>query len=160
MSINPLFDKLYAWIRSELDWDPDFFGQTSGPRTPGRKDPDLEAAEEELEEFLRGGKSGSESRRSGSWSGGSWSEDWGSTQGSGPQKPQDRAAVALAQAYLELGLSPGATWEDVKEAQRSLLRRHHPDRHGPDKKAVEEATKKTQRINEAYQIIKQALGKS
>ena len=142
--MNPLFDRLYSWVRSELEWD-----HSTKLEKDTWTDPDLQAAEEELEEFLKGsGTSKSSQRKS--------EENYNYNGSAGPF---DRNALALAQAYMELGLAPGATWEDVKTAQKQLLRTHHPDRHGGSRESVDMATKKTQRINEAFQTIKKALGK-
>ena len=52
--------------------------------------------------------------------------------------------------YAVLGLSPGASDEEVKKAYRTLAKKYHPDRNPGD----EEAARKMQEINAAYEQIK------
>ena len=52
--------------------------------------------------------------------------------------------------YKVLGLEPGASDEEVKKAYRKLAMKYHPDRNPGD----EEAARKMQEINAAYDAIK------
>ena len=52
--------------------------------------------------------------------------------------------------YKILGVSPNATDEEIKQAYRRLAKQYHPDRNPGD----EEAAKKMQQINAAYEQIK------
>ena len=52
--------------------------------------------------------------------------------------------------YKILGVSPSATDEEIKQAYRRLAKQYHPDRNPGD----EEAAKKMQQINAAYEQIK------
>lgn len=52
--------------------------------------------------------------------------------------------------YAVLGLSPNATDEEVKQAYRQLAKKYHPDRNPGD----QEAARKMQEVNEAYDQIK------
>ncbi len=52
--------------------------------------------------------------------------------------------------YKILGLSPGASDEEVKRAYRTLAKKYHPDRNPGDKVAAQ----KMQEINAAYEQIK------
>ena len=52
--------------------------------------------------------------------------------------------------YKVLGVSPNATDDEIKQAYRRLAKKYHPDRNPGD----EEAAKKMQRINAAYEQIK------
>ena len=52
--------------------------------------------------------------------------------------------------YEVLGLSYGATDEEVTKAYRKLVKKYHPDLHPGD----EEAARKMRKINEAYDQIK------
>ena len=52
--------------------------------------------------------------------------------------------------YRVLGLEPGASDEEVKQAYRRLAKKYHPDLNPGD----QEAAKKMQEINEAYDQIK------
>ena len=51
--------------------------------------------------------------------------------------------------YAELGLSPGASEEEVTKAYRKLAKKYHPDLNPNDKSAAE----KMARINQAYDMI-------
>lgn len=53
--------------------------------------------------------------------------------------------------WSELGLSSAATWVDVVERYRELVKAHHPDRHGPDDPAARKAAEgKMAAINAAF----------
>lgn len=53
----------------------------------------------------------------------------------------------MAKDYYEvLGVSKGATQDEIKKAYRKLALEHHPDRHGGD-------DGKFKQINEAYQVL-------
>ena len=52
--------------------------------------------------------------------------------------------------YKVLGVSPDASDEEIKQAYRRLAKQYHPDRNPGD----QEAAKKMQRINAAYEQIK------
>ncbi len=52
--------------------------------------------------------------------------------------------------YKVLGVSPNASDEEIKSAYRKLAKKYHPDLHPGD----EEAAKKMQQINAAYEAIK------
>jgi DnaJ like chaperone protein len=61
--------------------------------------------------------------------------------------------------YARLGLAPGASDAEVKRAYRQLAAAHHPDRvsHlGPG--AVEQATRRFQEIQDAYEMIRRLRG--
>jgi len=52
--------------------------------------------------------------------------------------------------YKVLGVSPDATDEQIKQAYRALAKKYHPDRNPGD----QEAAKMMQKINAAYEAIK------
>ena len=56
----------------------------------------------------------------------------------------------MTDPYQVLGLSPGASDDEVKAAYRKLAQKYHPDLHPGDA----EAAKQMQRINAAYEQIK------
>ncbi|MDC0708393.1 TerB family tellurite resistance protein [Stigmatella sp. ncwal1] len=78
---------------------------------------------------------------------------------------EDRRAVALRYLavddtqYARLGLSPDASDAEVKRAYRQLAATHHPDRVAHlGQGAIEQATRRFQEINEAYEEIRRLRG--
>jgi len=57
-----------------------------------------------------------------------------------------------------LGLSPGASWEDVEAAYKKLLRKNHPDRFRT-KEAKDKAETRFKAVRVAYDALKAGLGK-
>ena len=55
--------------------------------------------------------------------------------------------------YAVLGISPGASEEEIKAAYRRLARRYHPDHFASDPAAALEAEEKMKEINEAYDLL-------
>ena len=55
----------------------------------------------------------------------------------------------MTDPYSVLGLSPGASQEEVKRAYRRLAKKYHPDLNPGDA----EAARKMQQINAAYELI-------
>ncbi len=59
--------------------------------------------------------------------------------------------------YELLGLKPGASEEEIKQAYRDLARVWHPDRFARDSRLQKKAEEKMKEINEAYQKIQDYL---
>lgn len=51
--------------------------------------------------------------------------------------------------YKILGVSETSSKDDIKKAFRSLAKKYHPDRNGNDENAI----KKFQEVNEAYEVL-------
>lgn len=62
--------------------------------------------------------------------------------------------------YKILGVPPGATLSEITAAYRKLAKKYHPDKAIRNNLTVEEATKKFQEINEAYNKLKEQLENS
>lgn len=61
-------------------------------------------------------------------------------------------------AYEVLGVSPSDDMNTIKKQYRKLVREYHPDiisSQDKDESYIQEATAKTQEINQAYQVIKE-----
>jgi hypothetical protein len=56
--------------------------------------------------------------------------------------------------FRALGVAPDASWEEVRQAYKDLVRVWHPDRFQSDPQLRERAEQKLQRINEAYYALK------
>lgn len=71
--------------------------------------------------------------------------------------PRDR----LADAYKVLGVDSKATTDEVKRAYRRLMSQHHPDKlvsKGLPEEMMEIATRKTQEIKTAYEVVMESRG--
>lgn len=66
-------------------------------------------------------------------------------EGPSPPTPPAGSAMTQAQAYEVLGLSPGATPDEIREAHRRLMRANHPDAGG--------STWIAARLNQARDIL-------
>jgi DnaJ-domain-containing protein 1 len=154
-----ILDRLGNLFRSCLDEEGGFFRRGRG-YDGGREDPDLGAAWEELEGFLRGEKGRGSGQ--GDWSSPGGSRRWNSGEdwsGSGAFRREEpgggRGGIpdSVRAAFAELGLEPGAPEEDCKGADKRLLKLHHPDRHAGHPGNMRKATEKTTRLNAAYDKI-------
>lgn len=139
--MDPIFDRLGRLIRS---FGGDFRSQESS------SDPLEREAEEELEEFLRTGRDAP--KRPGTQGNRTFHEHR-------RQEAHRDLSPAVVQAYNVLGLAPSATWDQINAAHRALLKEHHPDRHSGNETLVNKATDQSQKINEAYQVLKKHLGR-
>ena len=93
-------------------------------------DDDFDAAYEELEDYLKGNDA---------------------PKGKRPPKREGRPVPPeLKGDFTELGLSPGVSEEECKEAYKKLLKIHHQDRHGGNQERMKKATEKTASINASY----------
>ncbi|MDR3124084.1 MAG: J domain-containing protein [Treponema sp.] len=144
-----IFDRLSDVIRSYLN---DAGPERSGQPAPGRlfADPDLEAAYEELDDFLGGGKAGPEAERASADKGGR-----ADSRGNGPRGNAERITPpeSLRRDFEELGLAFGASADECKAAYKKLLKLHHPDRHAGHEGNMRKATATSARINAAYDRI-------
>lgn len=68
-------------------------------------------------------------------------------------------SMSNEEAYKILGVNPSDEMSVIKKKYRKLVRQYHPDiikSQDKDESYMEEATAKTQEINQAYEIIKEA----
>jgi COMPASS component SWD3 len=59
--------------------------------------------------------------------------------------------------YNTLGLKPGASSEDIKQAYRTLAKQWHPDRFLNDPQLQQQAEERFKQINEAYEVLKRKV---
>ena len=151
-----IWDRLGNVIKSYLN-DDDISGTRPRSSTRRRDDPDLDAAFEELDEFLTGKK------QSGHTAGDHTAGDTagGEAKSSSQQKTETQKTRIvpdeIREDFAELGLTPEATAEECKAAYKKLLKIHHPDRHAGHAGNLKKATEKTTRINAAYRRIEKWL---
>jgi DnaJ-domain-containing protein 1 len=143
-----MFDRLGNVIKSYLnDEDRRIFGSGEKQRSPST-DPDFEAAFDELNDFLRGGRGAASGRSDASGENGARTGAERSGAGRPSAPPED-----LRPDFAALGLPFGASAEECKAAYKKLLKLHHPDRHAGHEGNFKKATEKTVRINAAYDRI-------
>jgi DnaJ-domain-containing protein 1 len=144
-----IFGRLEDLIKSYLNnEDGRIFGTGAHGGTGGSGDPDLDAAFEELDDYLnRDHSAGGSSEKRG--------KSPGPEAGSGPDRGAGKTAVpeALRPDFAELGLPFGASAEECKSAYKKLLKIHHPDRHAGHPGNFKKATERTARINAAWDRI-------
>ncbi|MEJ1937833.1 DnaJ domain-containing protein, partial [Nostoc sp. NIES-2111] len=68
-------------------------------------------------------------------------------------KPRDGLQLDINHAYEILGLKPGASQVEVKQAYRKLVKTWHPDRF-VDQQQKQQAEAKIKQINAAYNTVK------
>ncbi|MCL2373945.1 MAG: DnaJ domain-containing protein [Treponema sp.] len=137
-----IWGRLGNVVKSYLNDDRDNVFGGSGSKRQGSesrgggewdiRDSDLNAAYEELDEFLRGDPKRKEKPQ---------------------EKPARPVPAELREDFAELGLSPDASAAECKAAYKKLLKTHHPDRHAGKSEAMKKATEKTARVNAAYERI-------
>jgi DnaJ-domain-containing protein 1 len=144
-----IMDRLGNVIRSYLN-DEERPGGVFGRENRRTEDPDLRAAYEEVDEFLKG----KARRDEGGAEKGAGRERSGAGEGrAGGTAAQDTPPESLRPDFAELGLPFGAGERECRAAYKRLLKLHHPDRHAGHQGNMERATKKSARINAAYDRI-------
>lgn len=63
----------------------------------------------------------------------------------------------LSSCYATLGLSPGASFREVRQSYLRLVREWHPDRFADDPPRQRLAQERLKTINEAYRVLEEAL---
>jgi DnaJ like chaperone protein len=82
----------------------------------------------------------------------------GASSGGSSSRPAEKT---MAQCYAELEVEASATDQEVKKAYRRQMSRHHPDKlvaNGLPESMAQVAKEKTQRIQEAYEVIRATRG--
>jgi DnaJ-domain-containing protein 1 len=145
-----IFDRIGDVIKSYLNDEDGLFGGPTAHRPEfSSSDPDVEAAFEELNDYLSGGSGG------GNTGAPQGEAQYGRNQGRGYSHPGADVGIpeSLGQDFAELGLVPGSSAEECKAAYKQLLKKHHPDRHAGHPGNIKKATEKSARINAAYDRI-------
>ena len=151
-----IFDRIGDVLKSYInDADEPLFGKPRQRQHSG--DPDLDAAFDELNDFLSGReKSGTDGHGGSGPRDGGFGRDSGRTRGSGTAGRSGFGGTVPAELradFDELGVAFGESAEDCKTAYKKLLKMHHPDRHAGHPGNMKKATEKSTRINAAYDRI-------
>jgi len=136
--MDKFFDRLGHLLRSLLEGD----SSTAGYYDP--KDPDMRAAIEELDEYLKGGGISDEP------------EPRFYRHRTDSQERQARAegvGEALREDYATLEVAFAAPLSEVRKSYKRLLHKYHPDRFSREAEKQALATEVTQRLNEAFARI-------
>ncbi len=98
----------------------------------------------------------------GYYQGGNSQYDQDSSDGyAGGQSQQQTSASQLEEAYKIIGVSPDASWEDVRKAHKKLMLKYHPDRlksQGIPDEMIASYAEKAKDIQAAFDCIKRARG--
>jgi DnaJ-class molecular chaperone len=132
--MDPLFERFERLLRSYIRFgapSDEWFEQAQG-------NTDYQEAWNELDEFLRNGSTANHTGNT------------GRTAGTTERLPPEE----LRKDYSLLGVAFGASFTEVRNAYRTLIRTHHPDLHASDSHRQQEATHTSQQLNTAYQRIK------
>jgi DnaJ-domain-containing protein 1 len=147
-----IIDRLGDVIKSYLNDEDE--ESTYGDRgRHSRYDPDLEAAHEELNDFLKGesGKGRFDEKKTSYGT-----KDFDSDAYSKMRNESFNNGIvppSVKEAFAELGLGASASHEECKVAHKKLLKIHHPDRHAGHPVNMKKATEKSSRINAAFDLI-------
>ncbi len=152
--MDGIFDRLGDLLRSIIQTDEQ--PQSATPR-PGYADPDMQAAWDELDDYLNsekkenGPSGGRANQRSG---GANESSGRGSNASAGAGGRHQGAIEMLRQDYRNLEVPFGASFDEVRKAYKNLLIEYHPDKHSASAEKLRIATEITKKINSSFQRIK------
>jgi DnaJ-domain-containing protein 1 len=137
--VEGFIDRLAEFLRSLFSDD----GRTAGGRSRGGdetrfRDPDMQSAWEELDDYMRDG----------THEAGRGSRERESTR---PPRPVDES---LRADYANLEVPFGADMATVVKSYKSLMLKYHPDKHSGDPEKQKIALDITKRINQSYERIR------
>ncbi|MCL2277162.1 MAG: J domain-containing protein [Treponema sp.] len=140
-----IFDRLGSVINSYIN---DFSDQTNrGFKSPSSRsgDPDLDAAFDELNDFLNDKEPRKKNENSSQYS---WQDKDDRASKQAGNIPEE-----LKADFEILGVPFNADEETCKAAYKNLLKIHHPDRHAGHEGNYKKATERTAKINAAWDRI-------
>ena len=137
MSDNPytIWNRVKRIVRSKIQNPENPFANKSAPET-----------DEDWKKYWDDADSGYKSSNENS-------SDYSDAYGSG--KASKRRQIATH--YKTLELEDGASWDEVKQAYRRLIKTYHPDKFGLDPEKQEAANEIMQGLNEAYAALEEHL---
>jgi hypothetical protein len=152
-SMDQLFDRFGDLLNSWTRPVDSSFRPFSDPAQANRfADPDLNDAMAELDAYLDDDKAAQERLRR-EREARAEAERNRTRAGAGKQGAASGPPAKLVKAYKTLGLEHGASFAQAKARYKSLLKEHHPDKHGSSPEAQKKATDMSARINNAFSII-------
>jgi len=166
-------DRLAGMLRSLMGDKGDEGSGRSGTRNsgsagfatgdPGYRDPDLRAAWEELEEYMRGGTADSGPAGAGGGAGSGWGSGgpggagWaggGSDSGQRQRRPEPPVDESLRKDFANLEVPFGSDIETVRRSYKALVLKYHPDKFAGDPEKQRVALEITKKINQSFERIR------
>ena len=138
--MDQIFDRLGNLLKSFVQDDDDNIF-VDGKKT-AFTDPDLQDAWDELDEFMRTGESTAKA-----------------SQNKGPTPATPDIPAELKKDYQILQVPFGTPLEEVAKSYKTLLRKHHPDKHATDPAAFAKATETTKKLTSSFRRIRQYVEK-
>ncbi|GMO48656.1 MAG: hypothetical protein Ta2G_04670 [Termitinemataceae bacterium] len=142
-----IFNRLASVLKSVLEEDDIIAGAYQRQERDTYRDPDLNAAYDELNDYLKNGKSTDKKWESAFMGRGTY-------HAKNTQPPKQNVPPQLIADYQELSVQPGGDAAAVKSAHKKLMMVYHPDKNAGDEAKMKIATEKTARINAAYERIR------
>jgi hypothetical protein len=119
-------------------------GSGSGTGRPdGFVDPDVRAAWEELDEYIRTGRNSNKSSAG-------WQRGAGGTRAGAPRPPDE----SLRQDYANLEVAFGVDIEVVRASYKRLMLKYHPDKYAGDPEKQKIALEIAKKINQSFERIR------
>jgi hypothetical protein len=138
--VEGFIDRLAGFLKSLFRDERDAGGeQSAGPSNSARfRDPDMQDAWDELNDYMRTGTQDSARRNT------------------GEESTRRRAPVdeSLRQDYANLEVPFGSDIETVRRSYKALMIKYHPDKHGADPREQKIALEITKKINESFERIR------
>jgi hypothetical protein len=136
------FERLFkSWVADAASDAEELFGGTRSRRPSG--DSDLDAAMDELDDFLDMGRTETEARE----------RERAKREREESARRASTTPPALVRAYRSLGLAYGVPFPEVKAAYKRLLMQNHPDRNSATPEQLKRSTEISAQLNAAYQRI-------
>jgi DnaJ-domain-containing protein 1 len=137
--VDGFIDRLAEFLRSLFsDEERTASGRARGAEETRFRDPDMQSAWEELDDYMRGAEHDASAGRRGK-------------ESTRPQRPVDES---LRADYANLEVPFGADMAKVMKSYKSLILKYHPDKHAGDPEKQKIALDITKRINQSYERIR------
>jgi DnaJ-domain-containing protein 1 len=137
--VEGFIDRLAEFLRTLLSNEERTTGRRArGAEEPRFRDPDMQSAWEELDDYMRGTKADTGSGRR-------------EKDSARPTRPADES---LRADYANLEVPFGADMAKVMKSYKRLILKYHPDKHAGDPEKQQIALDITKRINQSYERIR------
>jgi len=153
--VDQIFDRFERLFKSWISGDSDTIG--SRPARGAYGDPDLDAAMDELDDFLDRGRTETEAKERREAADRARREREGAARArggpAGNWKSNSFPPKEIIDAYRTIGLAYGTPFAEVKAQYKRLLMQNHPDRNSATPEQLKRSTEISALINNAYNRI-------